>query len=213
MNEMRKLMEAVSSLDLLDEFNEEYVTEPLGDYWDSGYDVSSSIEQVDNYPAHPMTVKALTDIPGMYMKAGDQLELRPTNEMGEVYSEENGLTYDWDAIFHMHEMGRLELYVGPNESPTQQHVPYVEEEATEVKGWGDDSGEADINGIVNELAHYIAEQTLANMNLTHKTAHDVRRIAPQYAEGIAARLVNDLHNEIDVQIQAYIDDFVDNEPY
>ena len=58
------------------------------------------------------------------MKAGDTMYLEPTNEMGEMYSEENGLTYDWDQIFHMAQRGQLEIQVGDTDP---EHVPYVEE--------------------------------------------------------------------------------------
>lgn len=65
--------------------------------------------------------------------------------------------------------------------------------------------------LITQLAQNIAEDTMRNMKLTHKGADNVRRIAPAWAEGMAARLVNDLHNEINVEIQVLIDDFVDDD--
>ncbi len=65
--------------------------------------------------------------------------------------------------------------------------------------------------LITQLAQNIAEYTMRNMNLTHKGADAVRRVAPEYAEGMAARFVNDLHNEINVEIQVLIDDFVDDD--
>jgi len=118
--QMRKLMEAAASLDEK-KLDENFVTEPM--------EVHQFSEPYgdrfrDEEPAQPLTVVALVDVPAMYMNAGDKLRLQPTNNHGEAYSEENGLTYEWDFIFHLaRDKNMLEIEVGDEEAPE----PYVEE--------------------------------------------------------------------------------------
>jgi len=94
--QMRKLMEAALPL-YEQEVDENFITEPE----QSSLDSPPGDAFRDSEPAQPMTVVANVDIPAMYMNAGDELYLEPTNNQGEAYSEENGLTYDWDFIFHL----------------------------------------------------------------------------------------------------------------
>jgi len=91
---MRMLMEAARGYV---EVDENFVTEPEQPSLDSPPGDAFR----DSEPAQPMTVVANVDIPAMYMNAGDELYLEPTNNQGEAYSEENGLTYEWDFIFHL----------------------------------------------------------------------------------------------------------------
>ena len=94
--QMRKLMEAAAPL-YEQKLDENFVTEPM--------EIDTDAEHGDNFrdeqPAQPITVVANVDIPAMYMNAGDELYLKPTNNHGQVYSEENGLTYEWDFIFNL----------------------------------------------------------------------------------------------------------------
>lgn len=78
----------------------------------------------DRNPAQDMHVKAMGDIPGLYMQAGDVMYLKPTDNHGEVYSEENGMTYDWDFIHHQMQMGNLEQIEEPG--VPGELVPYEE---------------------------------------------------------------------------------------
>lgn len=91
---MRLLMEAAKGYV---EVDENFITEPDQVSLDSPPGDAFR----DSEPAQPMTVVANVDIPAMYMNAGDELYLEPTNNQGEAYSEENGLTYEWDFIFHL----------------------------------------------------------------------------------------------------------------
>lgn len=122
---MRKLMEAAAPL-YEQEVVENFVTEPMQAY--------STIQPEDPFndetPAQPLTVVALVDVPAMYMNAGDELYLKPTNNHGEAYSEENGLTYDWDFIFHLvRDKDMLEIkHVGADEHEiTFEPEPEIEE--------------------------------------------------------------------------------------
>lgn len=94
--QMRKLMEAAAPL-YEQTLDENFITEPM--------EIDTDAEHGDNFrdeqPAQPITVVANVDIPAMYMNAGDELYLKPTNNHGQVYSEENGLTYEWDFIFNL----------------------------------------------------------------------------------------------------------------
>lgn len=115
--QMRKLMEAASPL-YEQEVNETFVTEPMEvDTWSEPEDDKFRDEE----PALPLTVVANVDIPAMYMNAGDELYLKPTNNHGQVYSEENGLTYEWDFISHLaNDRNMLEIkHVGHDESEIQ----------------------------------------------------------------------------------------------
>ena len=91
---MRLLMEAAKGYV---EVDENFITQPEEPSVDAPFGDSFRDEE----PAQPITVVANVDIPAMYMNAGDELYLEPTNNQGEAYSEENGLTYDWDFIFHL----------------------------------------------------------------------------------------------------------------
>ena len=94
--------------------DENFVTEPM--------EIDTDAERGDNFrdeqPALPITVIANVDIPAMYINAGDELYLKPTNNHGQVYSEENGLTYEWDFISNLiHDRNMLELKnVGADEA-------------------------------------------------------------------------------------------------
>ena len=78
----------------------------------------------DSNPARDMHIKAVNDVPSLYMKAGDTMYIKPTENQGEVYSEENGLEYDWDWIVELMMRGEVEEtddgYPGETE-------PYIEE--------------------------------------------------------------------------------------
>jgi hypothetical protein len=91
---MRLLMEAAKGYV---EVDENFITEPEQASVDAPFGDSFRDEE----PAQPITVVANVDIPAMFMNAGDELYLEPTNNQGEAYSEENGLTYEWDFIFHL----------------------------------------------------------------------------------------------------------------
>lgn len=123
---MRLLMEAAAPLD------EEFKTEPMSvDTFSEPYGDRFRDEE----PAQPMTVVASVDIPAMYMNAGDEIYLKPTNNHGEAYSEENGLTYEWDFIFHLiRDRNMLEIkqvgdgvstdieYSDPDEEPFEEGI-------------------------------------------------------------------------------------------
>lgn len=70
-------------------------------------------EMGEHNTAQPIKITAKTDIPTMYMKAGDSTYMEPTNAYGERYSEENGIVADWDHLMHLSNMGKLEIEVGP----------------------------------------------------------------------------------------------------
>lgn len=109
-----------------DDVNEDFAEQPIPyDEFHMG-----SILDREEMPAIPMRLKALDDVPMLYMKKGDEMWVKPTNIMGEVYSEENGLTYDWDSIFHMYERGVLEIIPDENEFKDPGEMePYIEEDA------------------------------------------------------------------------------------
>lgn len=187
MNDMRKLMETVASAaDLYSEFGEAFVKEPLGDYWDQTADVPGSIEQVDNYPAHPLTIKALINIPALYMKVGDTMYLEPTNEIGEVYSEENGMAYDWDYIFHAYQMGQIDMEVG-NDEP--EMVPY--EEGLEE---GDDLIEAE--GDVDQVFGNLQRELTSVAMKAQQAASFIKRMHPEEREKY--NLATDIEMELDI---------------
>jgi hypothetical protein len=79
----------------------------------------------DSNPARDIYIKAVNDVPSLYMKAGDTMFIKPTENQGEVYSEENGLEYDWDWIVELLMRGDVEEtddgYPGETE-------PYIEED-------------------------------------------------------------------------------------
>lgn len=103
------------------EVDEEYVSEPM-----QAYRTTEPEDPFhDKQPAQPLTVVALVDVPAMYMNAGDELYLKPTNNHGEAYSEENGLTYEWDFIFHLvRDKNMLEIKQVGDDEPTE---PFIEE--------------------------------------------------------------------------------------
>jgi len=90
----------------------------------------------DTEPALPLELTALTDVPGLYMKKGDKLYVEPTTNHGEVYSEENGMTYDWDWISSFSERGMLSVNPVEGEKDPVE-VPFVEDagEQQECAWW------------------------------------------------------------------------------
>jgi hypothetical protein len=112
-----------------DDVNEDFAEQPVPyDEFHMG-----SILDREEMPAIPMRLKALDDVPMLYMAKGDEMWVKPTNIMGEVYSEENGLTYDWDSIFHMYERGVLEIIPDENEFKEPGEMePYVEEDVKQI---------------------------------------------------------------------------------
>ena len=103
--------------------NEEYATEPMeiGAWTDS--EVGDRFR--DDAPALPLEITATTDVPAMYMKAGDTLYMEPTNNLGEIYSEENGMTYDWDMISDLGHRGMLTINTVAGEKDPAE-VPFEE---------------------------------------------------------------------------------------
>lgn len=112
---------------------EEFATEPTpyhGPFSDAPVDDPFRDEE----PAIPLEITALTDAPGLYMKKGDTLYVEPTNNHGEVYSEENGLTYDWDYISGHAERGMVSVNPVESEKPSVE-VPFEEAADPDDTDW------------------------------------------------------------------------------
>ena len=183
MNDMRKLMETVASAaDLYSEFSEDFTTEP------ERADPLNSPEDAfrDKMPAHPLTITANREVPTLYMRPGDELYLEPSNNQGELYSEENGLAYDWDLIFDLAQRGMIEIQVGSDEP---EMVPY--EEGLEE---GDDIVEAE--GDVDQVFGNLQRELTSVAMKAQQAASFIKRMHPEEREKY--NLATDIEMELDI---------------
>jgi len=183
MNDMRKLMETVASAaDLYSEFSEDFTTEPeRADPFNSPEDAFR-----DEMPAHPLTITATREVPMLYMRPGDELYLEPSNNQGELYSEENGLAYDWDLIFDLAQRGMIEIQVGGDEP---EMVPY--EEGLEE---GDDIVEAE--GDVDQVFGNLQRELTSVAMKAQQAASFIKRMHPEEREKY--NLATDIEMELDI---------------
>lgn len=142
---MRMLMEAAKGYV---EVDENFVTEPEQPSLDSPPGDAFR----DTEPAQPITVVANVDIPSMYMNAGDELYLEPTNNQGEAYSEENGLTYEWDFIFHLIRDRNMLDFKEDTEVAFDEGIA-----GDAIKDWGRKIGGrvTDKEGILRQVRHHV----------------------------------------------------------
>jgi hypothetical protein len=166
----------------IDYLDEDFAEEPIPyDEFHMG-----SILDREEMPAIPMRLKALDDVPMLYMKKGDEMWVKPTNIMGEVYSEENGLTYDWDSIFHMYERGALEIIPDENEfNEPGEMEPYIEEDTLD-------------NAVVAPLENVmrLAQNSLTSMASEFAdSAEFVKRRYPEHREEY--NMLVDIERELD----------------
>ena len=62
---------------------------------------------------------------------------------------------------------------------------------------------------INQLAQKIVKDVFDRVTLDLKNVEKIRTIAREYAEGMTAATAKKLHAEVDIQVQVYIDNFVD----
>ena len=147
-----------------------------------------SILDREEMPAIPMRLKALDDVPMLYMRKGDEMWVKPTNIMGEVYSEENGLTYDWDSIFHMYQRGMLEIIPDENEfNEPGEMEPYVEESTEELV-----ESDSDVDQVFSNLQRELTSVAMK----AQQAASFIKRMHPEEREKY--NLAVDIEMELDV---------------
>jgi len=167
-----KFMAACKAVDLgVDELGEDFATEPeQADVWNA----PQGDPFRDESPAQPIQVNALADIPELYMKAGDTLYVEPTNNAGEMYSEENGATISWDFLLHMDQIGKAKLDIGTGQQDPGEMVPF--EETADFPAQGSEQECAWWAGCSNDATTTEPHPVLGNVPICDRCVGKLRKI-------------------------------------